>query len=50
MGAEQSIEDQDETSKVGYHVLYVREGSPADRAGFEPYFDYIVTAGGQRLV
>ncbi|KAG0241576.1 Golgi reassembly-stacking protein 2 [Actinomortierella wolfii] len=35
--------------RLGYHVLRVKEGSPADRAGIRPFFDYIVGVNGIRL-
>lgn len=38
------------TSYNGYHVLKVQDGSPADDAGLEPYFDYIVSMNKTRLV
>ena len=37
-------------SFFGYHILKVQDGSPADDAGLQPYFDYIVTANQTRLV
>ncbi|KAF9099255.1 Golgi reassembly-stacking protein 2 [Mortierella sp. GBA35] len=33
----------------GYHVLMVKENSPASRAGLRPYFDYIMGINGIRL-
>jgi len=35
---------------AGYHVLKVKNDSPAYKAGLEPFFDYIVTAANIRLV
>ncbi|KAF9410689.1 Golgi reassembly-stacking protein 2 [Podila epigama] len=35
--------------RLGYHVLQVKENSPAYRAGIRPFFDYIVAANGIRL-
>ncbi|KAG0253966.1 Golgi reassembly-stacking protein 2 [Actinomortierella ambigua] len=35
--------------RLGYHVLRVKEGSPAAIAGIRPYFDYIVGVNGSRL-
>lgn len=46
MGANQSLPND----KVGYHVLKVFENSPADDAGIEPFFDFIITVNGIRLV
>jgi hypothetical protein len=34
----------------GYHVLRVQDNSPGQKAGLEPYFDYILTIGDVRLV
>ncbi|KAG0254543.1 Golgi reassembly-stacking protein 2 [Mortierella polycephala] len=33
----------------GYHVLRVKEDSPADKAGLRPFFDYIVAVNNIRL-
>ncbi|KAF9921684.1 Golgi reassembly-stacking protein 2 [Linnemannia zychae] len=33
----------------GYHVLMVKEDTPASRAGLRPYFDYIMGINGIRL-
>ncbi|KAI1314581.1 Golgi reassembly-stacking protein 2 [Mortierella claussenii] len=35
--------------RYGYHVLRVKEGSPADRIGLRPFFDYIMAVNGIRL-
>ncbi|KAG0029292.1 Golgi reassembly-stacking protein 2 [Podila clonocystis] len=35
--------------RLGYHVLQVKEDSPAYRAGIRPFFDYIVAVNGIRL-
>ncbi|KAF9189548.1 Golgi reassembly-stacking protein 1 [Haplosporangium sp. Z 11] len=35
--------------RLGYHVLRVKEDSPAQRAGIRPFFDYIVAINGVRL-
>ncbi|GJJ75716.1 hypothetical protein EMPS_08074 [Entomortierella parvispora] len=35
--------------RLGYHVLRVKEDSPAYRAGLRPFFDYIVAINGIRL-
>ncbi|OZJ05224.1 hypothetical protein BZG36_02451 [Bifiguratus adelaidae] len=45
MGGIQSTEG----SRSGYHVLKVREESPAYRAGIEQFFDYIVGINGIKL-
>ncbi|XP_077393710.1 Golgi reassembly-stacking protein 2-like [Festucalex cinctus] len=34
---------------VGYHVLKVKKNSPADRAGLEPFFDFILAICDTRL-
>lgn len=34
----------------GYHVLKVQDGSPGELAGLVPFFDYIVSINGVRLV
>lgn len=33
----------------GYHVHGVQENSPAERAGLEPFFDFIISIGNTRL-
>ncbi|KAF9106345.1 Golgi reassembly-stacking protein 2 [Mortierella sp. GBA35] len=35
--------------RLGYHVLRVKDDSPAYRAGIRPFFDYIVAVNGVRL-
>ncbi|KAF9571554.1 Golgi reassembly-stacking protein 2 [Mortierella alpina] len=35
--------------RLGYHVLRVKDYSPAYRAGIRPFFDYIVAINGVRL-
>lgn len=35
---------------VGYHVLKVQDDSPGAKAGLEPFFDFIVTINGVRLL
>jgi hypothetical protein len=58
MGATESLPlpDNDPNANIqlreyaGYHVLKVKAKSPADKAGLEPYFDYIVAAANVRLV
>ncbi|KAF9359151.1 Golgi reassembly-stacking protein 2 [Mortierella sp. AD094] len=35
--------------RLGYHVLRVKDDSPAYRAGIRPFFDYIVAINGVRL-
>ncbi|RUS29190.1 GRASP55/65 PDZ-like domain-containing protein, partial [Jimgerdemannia flammicorona] len=46
MGGAQSTEG----NRYGYHILKVRENSPAYFAGIEPFFDYIVGINGIKLV
>ncbi|KAM9307674.1 Golgi reassembly-stacking protein 1 [Gastrophryne carolinensis] len=38
-----------EAGKEGYHVHGVQDNSPAQRAGLEPFFDFIVAIGHTRL-
>ncbi|KAI8971529.1 GRASP55/65 PDZ-like domain-containing protein [Mycotypha africana] len=45
MGGAQSTEQ----GQYGFHVLKVKENSPAFHAGIEQFFDYIVTINGQPL-
>ncbi|XP_051984752.1 Golgi reassembly-stacking protein 1-like isoform X2 [Xyrauchen texanus] len=33
----------------GYHVHGIQENSPAERAGLEPFFDFIISIGNNRL-
>uniref|UniRef100_A0A8Q3SHQ3 Golgi reassembly stacking protein 1 n=1 Tax=Homo sapiens TaxID=9606 RepID=A0A8Q3SHQ3_HUMAN len=33
----------------GFHLHGVQENSPAQQAGLEPYFDFIITIGHSRL-
>ena len=49
MGTGQSADSYEDDSKNGFHVLSVKEGSPAAVAGIEPFFDYIVAVNGVRL-
>ncbi|GAA6011171.1 hypothetical protein JCM10207_005524 [Rhodosporidiobolus poonsookiae] len=35
--------------QTAFHVLRVAEGSPAAEAGLEPFFDFIVGAGGRQI-
>ncbi|KAF9357065.1 Golgi reassembly-stacking protein 2 [Mortierella sp. NVP85] len=35
--------------RLGYHVLRVKDDSPAQKAGIRPFFDYIVAINGIRL-
>ncbi|CAO3570894.1 unnamed protein product [Mortierella alpina] len=35
--------------RLGYHVLWVKEGSPAHQAGLRPYFDYIMAVNDTQL-
>lgn len=39
-----------EGAKVGFQVLFVTAGSPAERAGLVPFFDYIIAVDGIRVV
>ncbi|XP_033914442.3 Golgi reassembly-stacking protein 1-like [Acipenser ruthenus] len=48
MGLTQST-DVPEGGTDGYHVHGVQEGSPAERAGLEPFFDFVVAMGHTRL-
>ncbi|XP_041102756.1 Golgi reassembly-stacking protein 1-like [Polyodon spathula] len=48
MGLTQST-DVPEGGTDGYHVHGVQEGSPAERAGLEPYFDFVIAVGHTRL-
>ncbi|XP_054013415.1 Golgi reassembly-stacking protein 2 [Hylaeus anthracinus] len=48
MGSSQSIEIPGGGTE-GYHVLRVQDGSPGQKAGLEPFFDYIVAIGNTRL-
>ncbi|KAF7245703.1 Golgi reassembly-stacking protein 1 [Varanus komodoensis] len=48
MGLGSSSEVPDGGSE-GYHVHGVQENSPAQRAGLEPFFDFILTIGHTRL-
>ena len=49
MGAGQSAEVPGGGTE-GFHVLRVHENSPGQRAGLEPFFDYIIAIGKHRLV
>ncbi|KAA0705103.1 Golgi reassembly-stacking protein 1 [Triplophysa tibetana] len=37
------------TAESGYHVHGIQENSPAQRAGLEPFFDFILSVGHARL-
>jgi hypothetical protein len=55
MGAGESKHSEDVADYLngeyeGFHVLKVQEGSPGELAGLVPFFDYIVTINGHRLV
>ena len=51
MGASSSAPaEQAGGSTDGYHVLKVSSNSPGSKAGLVPFFDYIVSANGTRLV
>ena len=36
--------------KVGFQVLQIEPASPADQAGLQPYFDYIIAVNEKRIV
>ncbi|KAA0719167.1 Golgi reassembly-stacking protein 1 [Triplophysa tibetana] len=38
-----------EGGSEGYHVHGIQENSPADKAGLEPFFDFIISIGNTRL-
>ena len=44
MGGEQSIPEDDADHSCGYRVISVQNGSPADDAQLETFFDFIVEA------
>ncbi|KAJ8279549.1 hypothetical protein COCON_G00066150 [Conger conger] len=48
MGLSQSS-DAPEGGTDGYHVHGVQENSPAEKAGLEPFFDFIISIGNTRL-
>ncbi|KAI1888936.1 hypothetical protein AGOR_G00173890 [Albula goreensis] len=48
MGLSQSS-DAPEGGTDGYHVHGVQENSPAEKAGLEPFFDFIISIGHTRL-
>ncbi|XP_033494341.1 Golgi reassembly-stacking protein 1-like [Epinephelus lanceolatus] len=49
MGLPQSSFLSDGGTQSGYHVHGVQEGSPAQRAGLEPFFDFVLSIGHTRL-
>lgn len=49
MGLPQSSFLSDEGTNSGYHVHGVQQDSPAQRAGLEPFFDFILSIGNTRL-
>ncbi|KAM3849450.1 Golgi reassembly-stacking protein 1-like [Diretmus argenteus] len=49
MGLPQSSFLSDGGTNSGYHVHGVQYNSPAQRAGFEPFFDFILSIGNARL-
>uniref|UniRef100_A0A3P9QDF7 Golgi reassembly-stacking protein 1-like n=1 Tax=Poecilia reticulata TaxID=8081 RepID=A0A3P9QDF7_POERE len=49
MGLPQSSLLSDGGSNSGYHVHGVQEDSPAQKAGLEPFFDFILSIGNTRL-
>ncbi|KAJ8386138.1 hypothetical protein AAFF_G00176460 [Aldrovandia affinis] len=48
MGLTQSS-DASEGGTDGYHIHGVQENSPAEKAGLEPFFDFIISIGNTRL-
>ncbi|KAI2667539.1 Golgi reassembly-stacking protein 1 [Labeo rohita] len=48
MGLTQSI-GAPEGRTEGYHVHGIQEDSPAEKAGLEPFFDFIISIGNNRL-
>ncbi|XP_074544443.1 Golgi reassembly-stacking protein 1a [Halichoeres trimaculatus] len=48
MGLSQSSEVA-EGGTYGYHVHGVQQNSPAEKAGLQPFFDFILSLGGRRL-
>ena len=49
MGAAQSAIEIPGGGSEGYHVLRVQPNSPGEKAGLEPFFDFIVMIGNTRL-
>lgn len=49
MGLPQSSFLSDGGTNSGYHVHGIQEDSPAQRAGLEPFFDFILSIGNTRL-
>lgn len=49
MGLPQSSFLSDGGANSGYHVHGIQEDSPAQRAGLEPFFDFILSIGNTRL-
>lgn len=49
MGAGQSSIEIPGGGSEGYHVLRVQPNSPGEQAGLEPFFDFIVMVGDERL-
>merc|ERR1712176_1045541 len=49
MGAGQSHIEIPGGGSEGYHVLRVQPNSPGEKAGLEPFFDFIVMIGNTRL-
>ncbi|GAV06630.1 hypothetical protein RvY_16586 [Ramazzottius varieornatus] len=52
MGASQSTASTNnwKGAPVGYHVLKVQDNSPGSKSGLEPFFDFIVSINGIRLL
>merc|ERR1712131_264768 len=49
MGNSNSLPEIPGGGTDGYHVLRVQENSPGDKAGLEPFFDFIIMIGNTRL-
>jgi hypothetical protein len=49
MGNSNSLPEIPGGGADGYHVLRVQENSPGDKAGLEPFFDFIIMIGNTRL-
>ncbi|XP_057680578.1 Golgi reassembly-stacking protein 1-like isoform X1 [Corythoichthys intestinalis] len=49
MGLVQGSFLSDGEATSGYHVNGIQDGSPAFKAGLEPYFDFIISIGNTRL-
>eukprot|EP00062_Callorhinchus_milii_P022023 gi/632979369/ref/XP_007906430.1/ PREDICTED: Golgi reassembly-stacking protein 1 [Callorhinchus milii] len=49
MGGSQSAHSTSGGGSEGYHIHGVQDDSPAQKAGLEPFFDFILTVGNTRL-